>query len=162
MLLISIVVLLLLQGTTTHLSNRLQDLSRLMAMRELMTVASLRGGAIAGRQRNRMTPIDRLPHEVPWTKTRAEGLQPSFRITAAQVKWGTLCIRVQDSPRNPTSGSLPQAATTGSYAASAPGGRFSDRPEWVKWCVYPCETGTVAPRRKCIDHESKQIDKNGS
>ncbi|KAJ4079231.1 hypothetical protein NW761_011480 [Fusarium oxysporum] len=29
----------------------------------------------------------------------------------------------RQSPRNPTSGSLPQAATTGSYAASAPGGR---------------------------------------
>jgi hypothetical protein len=67
-----------------------------MAKLEPMTAASLQGDDGAGRQKNRMKAIDCLLHEVPWTKTRAEGHQQNFRTTAAPVEWGTLRIKVQD------------------------------------------------------------------
>lgn len=61
-----------------------------------MTAASLQGDDVAGRQKNRMKAIDCPLHEVPWMKTRAEGLQQNFQTTAALVEWGTLHIKVQD------------------------------------------------------------------
>lgn len=86
MLLISMLVPLPLLETITRLSSRLQNPFRLMAKLEPMTAASLQGDDVAGRQKNRMKAIDCLLHEVPWTKTRAEGLQQNFRTTAAQVE----------------------------------------------------------------------------
>lgn len=96
MLLISMLVPLPLLGTTTRLSSHLQNPFRLMATREPMTAASLQGDDVAGRQKNRMKAIDCPLHEVPWMKTRAEGLQQNFQTTAALVEWGTLHIKVQD------------------------------------------------------------------
>uniref|UniRef100_A0A0D2YD00 Uncharacterized protein n=1 Tax=Fusarium oxysporum (strain Fo5176) TaxID=660025 RepID=A0A0D2YD00_FUSOF len=65
MLPISILVPLLLLGTTTRLFNHSQNHLRLVAKQKPITVASLQGDDVGGRQKNRLKAMDRVRPSAP-------------------------------------------------------------------------------------------------